>query len=556
MIGYNRLKKSLSRKRPHEADDGNSTKRLKFFGRVSFTGSGLSAKKKPAVEENPAPSFRGVITEAARMAITGKRRNDLNQKLNEKPQVGKIIRQHYPPTQTVPTAKQRKHKSAFQGLINTFSKVNKKRDTFLRKFQQKNVDAHAEWTGQKIGGEKTERANKNLAYAQSLLPELPEHVDLTAGDDAGGSEEKQLTIERVNTVDTLKTATSQELDIFSQTTDAGDSAHELPYDNEQQSRLDKSHITLSDDDEDSRDYETPETGSEHSSSLHQEQRVPPKITPPKRADRTVQAEAAFKQIQGDNRDLDKISKGFEKIVKIDAKDRRCKLQIDLTDYEIEEADEIINARSSQRITMKFKLEMYGHTMRTLGHLQWLDDNVINFYMEMINERSRAPGSKQPKVWAVSTFFFASLCDKGYPGVRRWSKRQKVDVFSLKYLIVPVHLGVHWTISVIDFEVRTITFYDSMGSPSNGYNEILHDYLQQEHKHYKGTELPDPDGWQLISARRDSPQQNNGSDCGVFSCCIAENASRNGGFGGWNFDQSMMPNIRRKMALEIKNGELY
>lgn len=43
---------------------------------------------------------------------------------------------------------------------------------------------------------------------------------------------------------------------------------------------------------------------------------------------------------------------------------------------------------------------------------------------------------------------------------------QVDLFCYKLIIVPVHLGVHWCLAVIDFRNKTVKYYDSMGSTNN------------------------------------------------------------------------------------------
>ena len=123
-------------------------------------------------------------------------------------------------------------------------------------------------------------------------------------------------------------------------------------------------------------------------------------------------------------------------------------------------------------------------------------------MEMLNERSKdksALGYK--KIWACNTFFFKSLCDKGYNGVRRWSKRAKVDIFTLDYVIIPVHLGVHWTMACIDMKLQSVSFYDSMGGAGESHIEILRSYVGQEHKDKKGMEIDVEGDWELESKRR-------------------------------------------------------
>jgi len=75
-------------------------------------------------------------------------------------------------------------------------------------------------------------------------------------------------------------------------------------------------------------------------------------------------------------------------------------------------------------------------------------------------------------------------------------------------------------------------------------------LQAESLDKKKTEF-DSTGWELINVQ-DIPQQMNGSDCGVFACQFAEHLARGAKL---NFTQEQMPFFRRKMALEILNGEL-
>ena len=65
-------------------------------------------------------------------------------------------------------------------------------------------------------------------------------------------------------------------------------------------------------------------------------------------------------------------------------------------------------------------------MKTLdGTDMKLNDNIMNFYLEMIVQRS-LHDSKFPRVFAMNTYFFKKLSEKGYDGVKRWNKA--VDLF--------------------------------------------------------------------------------------------------------------------------------
>lgn len=46
------------------------------------------------------------------------------------------------------------------------------------------------------------------------------------------------------------------------------------------------------------------------------------------------------------------------------------------------------------------------------------------------------------------------------------------------------------------------------------------YLHDEMEHKKKQKF-DPEGWELVSSTPETPQQANGSDCGVFSCMFAD-----------------------------------
>ena len=231
----------------------------------------------------------------------------------------------------------------------------------------------------------------------------------------------------------------------------------------------------------------------------------------------------------------------------------------LTDFEKEEVDEIWSYRNfgpHDVVINKFRIEMKAKSLKSLQGLNWLDDEIINFYMEMINDRSKAKADSHgyKKVWATNTFFFPTFTEQGYPKVRRWTKRNKIDVFSLDYVVIPVHLQVHWTCAIVDLTMREITFVDSMGGHGDQYCREILKYLEAEHKDKKGAPLPDPDGWKCLSAEN-NPQQDNGSDCGVFTCCMGEHVARAGFHQRPNFSCRDMKHIRKKIVVEIKQGEL-
>ncbi|XP_070825430.1 sentrin-specific protease 1 isoform X2 [Chaetodon trifascialis] len=222
---------------------------------------------------------------------------------------------------------------------------------------------------------------------------------------------------------------------------------------------------------------------------------------------------------------------------------------ELTEDMEAEVNKVLRGGSYHEVLSEgFGLSLTRKDLQTLSNLNWLNDEVINFYMNLLVERSKDPSL--PSVNTFNTFFYPKLRSSGYSAVRRWTK--KMDIFSKDILLVPVHLGVHWCLSVVDFRKKAILYFDSMGGNNDEACRILFDYLQQESKDKKGKEL-DTSGWTLHSKKRNEiPQQMNGSDCGMFTCKYADYITKDKPI---TFTQKHMPYFRRRMVWEIVNHKL-
>lgn len=201
------------------------------------------------------------------------------------------------------------------------------------------------------------------------------------------------------------------------------------------------------------------------------------------------------------------------------------------------------------LNSKFNLNISRHDIQTLSWspLQWLNDEVINFYMELVAERNRL-NDKLPKIHPMNTFFLKRLQEAGHGGVRRWTR--KVDIFAYDIIPIPVHKGIHWCMAIIHLKNKTIKYYDSMGAPNNPVLSALADYLKEESMDKKKVAF-DMSGWTTENVQG-IPQQENGSDCGVFSCMYAEFICRNRPIV---FSQQNMNYFRMKMIYEICTGRM-
>ncbi|CEH14603.1 Protease, Ulp1 family [Ceraceosorus bombacis] len=264
--------------------------------------------------------------------------------------------------------------------------------------------------------------------------------------------------------------------------------------------------------------------------------------------------------------------------------------------------------------------------------QWLDDESINFYAVLINNRSndmrelRAAGRAAQKnlalegsradlgtrkalegerkrakkaqgywdVHAFQTHMFVKIQREGHAGVKRWTK--KVDVFSKDRIIFPVNRSnSHWVTAAINLRQRRFEFYDSMtGGWAHDAAHALMAWLEAEWLAKKASSFDgrtlDTSGWYVYDCPT-NPQQENGSDCGVFTVLMMEHLSRRdpwlpfpdppaldlvqmldasqqeAAFGRdasldedlremeWNFAQSNVPYYRRRMIWELGNATL-
>ena len=73
----------------------------------------------------------------------------------------------------------------------------------------------------------------------------------------------------------------------------------------------------------------------------------------------------------------------------------------------------------------FSVKINRQHLGTLSGLNWLNDEVINFYRELLQERELKAvqeEGRERRVWFTNTFFISKLSEGGYNyrNVRRWA----------------------------------------------------------------------------------------------------------------------------------------
>ncbi|CAM4653190.1 hypothetical protein PO909_026872 [Leuciscus waleckii] len=189
----------------------------------------------------------------------------------------------------------------------------------------------------------------------------------------------------------------------------------------------------------------------------------------------------------------------------------------------------------------FQVTYNKHTLTlddlsTLDDQNWVNDQVINMYGELIMEATNH------KVHFFNSFFYRQFVAKGYEGVRRWTK--KVDLFSKTLILIPLHLEIHWSLITVDVSKQNINFYDSQGILFKFAVDNILKYILAEAKEKK--QLVFQKGWKMV-VNKTIPQQKNDNDCGVF---VLEYCKCLAFMKPLLFTQEDMPRVRKRIYREL------
>ena len=252
-----------------------------------------------------------------------------------------------------------------------------------------------------------------------------------------------------------------------------------------------------------------------------------------------------RQIKAEERKVDTIKKKrLEEIEKL-SQDNEFPV---LTNEMLAKVKKALSSGNPREVMVEgFNAEITRGDISTLRESVWLNDEVVNFYFNLIKSRSESDGNL-PKVHVFNTFFYPKIMKTGHAGVKRWTR--KVDIFAVDIILIPVHLGMHWCLAVVDFKNKEIVYYDSLKGKNPSCIQGLRKYLADESLDKKKKAF-DFAGWKDIMPK-DIPEQMNGCDCGVFMSKYAEYKSR---FVKFTFTQENMPYFRKRMIFEILSKQL-
>ncbi|XVF66217.1 hypothetical protein PTKIN_Ptkin10aG0017700 [Pterospermum kingtungense] len=228
--------------------------------------------------------------------------------------------------------------------------------------------------------------------------------------------------------------------------------------------------------------------------------------------------------------------------------------IPLTEEEIAEVTHAFSAINWNKILVSHEnssIDIRGELLQCLRPGAWLNDEVINLYLELLKERENREPQKFLKCHFFSTFFYKKLVspDSGYNfrAVKRWTSQRKLGycLLDCDKIFVPIHKDIHWCLAVINKKDQKLQYLDSLKGKDAKVLNALAKYFVEEVRDKSGKDI-DISSWEREFVE-DLPAQENGFDCGMFMLKYIDFYSR-----GLTlcFKQEHMPYFRLRTAKEI------
>ena len=209
---------------------------------------------------------------------------------------------------------------------------------------------------------------------------------------------------------------------------------------------------------------------------------------------------------------------------------------------------LINEGPDGEVLARHGLHLNRGDMKSLQGQNYLNDKIIDEYLRLVQQRNESHPDL-PKVKACTTFLYTQLktfgLTEGCKRTRRWIKE---DLTKKDFILFPIHNHDHWSLVVVEIRGRVVHYLDSING--SRYNSsapgMIRKYMEKLHER-KGEEVR-----YKVRIRKDCPLQENGVDCGVFTCLYAERIVRK---AGMNFKQADIAQARERMLEELLQGRL-
>ncbi|XVF28313.1 hypothetical protein REPUB_Repub15cG0018700 [Reevesia pubescens] len=162
--------------------------------------------------------------------------------------------------------------------------------------------------------------------------------------------------------------------------------------------------------------------------------------------------------------------------------------IPLTEEEMAEVSSAFSAKNRNRILISHEnssIDIRGEILQCLKPCQWLNDEVINLYLELLKERENREPKKYLKCHFFNTFFYKKLVNPesgyNYRAVKRWTSQRKLGycLFDCDKIFVPIHKDIHWCLAVINKKDQKFQYLDSLRGRDARVLSALAKYFVEE-----------------------------------------------------------------------------
>lgn len=200
-------------------------------------------------------------------------------------------------------------------------------------------------------------------------------------------------------------------------------------------------------------------------------------------------------------------------------------------------------------TAVYGIPLTRESIRTLVPPAWLNDEVVNAFVQLLRERSgcRVDAAAGP-VFFFNSFFYSKLFEGDvycYAAVSRWTRR--VNVFRKEKIFIPVNVHrAHWMTVMIEPRRGLMSLYDSMGNTVPAVKQVLFRWLQDEASS-RGEAAR-----QWSAVQQQCRQQDNSNDCGVYMLKSMDFLSQGRALTELRLSTAY---YRRRIAAELLTGAL-
>lgn len=173
------------------------------------------------------------------------------------------------------------------------------------------------------------------------------------------------------------------------------------------------------------------------------------------------------------RDLFKLAVGAESSVDDDVDMSR-----DFTPTEQIAVTKALATSGNEVVVDACSVPLLGGHVQCLHDKRWLNDEVVNFHVELLRVRAErrhacanAAGllsvEAAPRCHFFNSFFYLRLTKTAdgpyvYKNVQRWTRKLGLPIFACNLVLLPIHVrDSHWCLVSIDMRAKTLRYWDSL-----------------------------------------------------------------------------------------------